>query len=65
MVYAGLFLVRSSIEDPYRRGRIFGVLAVVGMSDAPLVLMATRWFRGVHPVTPEMDPRMRLVLLRQ
>jgi len=62
LIYAGLFLVRSSIEDPHRRARIFGVLAVVGMSDAPLVLMATRWFRGVHPVTPEMDPRMRLVL---
>jgi hypothetical protein len=25
--------------------------------------MATRWFRGVHPVTPEMDERMRFVLL--
>jgi heme exporter protein C len=62
IIYAGLFLVRSSIEDPYRRARIVGVLSIVGMSDAPLVLMATRWFRGVHPVTPEMDPRMRLVL---
>jgi hypothetical protein len=27
------------------------------------VVMATRWFRGMHPVAPEMDPRMRLVLL--
>ena len=63
IVYAGIFLVRSSIEDPYRRARIVGVLAVVGMSDVPLVLMATRWFRGVHPVTPEMDPGMRWVLL--
>jgi len=63
VIYAGIFLVRSSIEDPHRRARIGGVLAVVGMSDVPLVLMATRWFRGVHPVTPEMDPRMRLVLL--
>jgi heme exporter protein C len=63
VIYAGLFLVRSSIDDPYRRARIGGVLAVIGMSDVPLVLMATRWFRGVHPVTPEMDPGMRLVLL--
>jgi ABC-type transport system involved in cytochrome c biogenesis permease subunit len=63
IIYAALFLVRWSIDDPYRRARIVGVLAVVGMSDVPLVLMATRWFRGVHPVTPEMDPRMRLVLL--
>lgn len=63
IIYAGIFLVRSSIEDPHRRARIGGVLAVVGMSDVPLVMMATRWFRGVHPVTPEMDPRMRFVLL--
>lgn len=63
VIYAGIFLVRSSITDPHRRARIGGVLAVVGMSDVPLVLMATRLFRGVHPVTPEMDPRMRLVLL--
>jgi hypothetical protein len=33
------------------------------LADVPLVVMATRWFRGIHPVTPEMDPRMRLVLL--
>ena len=63
IIYAGLFLVRSSIEEPCRRARIVGVLAVVGMSDVPLVLMATRWFRGVHPITPEMDPLMRMVLL--
>jgi heme exporter protein C len=63
IIYAGIFLVRSSVEDPHRRARIGGVLAVVGMSDVPLVLMATRWFRGVHPVTPEMDPGMRWVLL--
>jgi heme exporter protein C len=62
IIYAGLFLVRSSIEDPYRRARIVGVLSVVGMSDVPLVLLATRWFRGVHPITPEMEPRMRMVL---
>lgn len=63
IIYSGIFLVRSSVEDPHRRARIGGVLAVIGMSDAPLVVMATRWFRGVHPVTPEMDPAMRWVLL--
>lgn len=63
IMYAGVFLVRSSLEDPHRRARIGGVLALAAMVDAPLVLMATRWFRGVHPVTPEMDPTMRMVLL--
>ena len=62
IIYAGIIFVRSSIDDPYRRGRIGGILAIVGMSDVPLVTMATRWFRGVHPVTPEMDLTMRYVL---
>jgi heme exporter protein C len=62
IIYSGIILVRGSIEDPYRRGRLGGVLAIVGFSDVPLVIMATRWFRGVHPVTPEMDWSMRCVL---
>jgi hypothetical protein len=36
---------------------------MVGVSDVPLIIMATRWFRGVHPVSPEMDPTMRWVLV--
>ena len=39
------------------------MLAVLATADVPLVIFATRWFRGIHPVTPEMDPRMRMVLL--
>jgi heme exporter protein C len=63
MMYSGIMLLRSSVDDPHRRGRISAVLATISLSDVPLVLMATRWFRGVHPVAPEMDPQMRLVLL--
>jgi heme exporter protein C len=63
LIYAGIFLVRAGLDDPHRRARIAAVLTILGASDVPLVLMATRWFRGVHPVTPEMDPRMRLTLL--
>jgi heme exporter protein C len=63
LIFAGIFLVRSSVEDSARRARLGAVLAVLGAGDAPLVFMATRWFRGVHPVAPEMDARMRLVLL--
>ena len=62
-VFAGYFLVRSSIEDHQRRARLSAVLAILSLADVPMVIMATRWFRGIHPVTPEMDPRMRLVLL--
>jgi heme exporter protein C len=63
IAYAGIVLVRGSIDDPHRRARIGGLLALVAACDVPLVIMATRWFRGVHPISPEMDMRMRLVLL--
>jgi ABC-type transport system involved in cytochrome c biogenesis, permease component len=62
-MFAGYFLVRASLDDAQRRARLSAVLAILALADIPLVVMATRWFRGIHPVTPEMDPRMRLVLL--
>jgi len=62
-MFAGYFLVRAGLEDPQRRARMSAVLAILALADIPLVIMATRWFRGIHPVTPEMEPRMRLVLL--
>jgi heme exporter protein C len=62
-MYGGYFLVRVSIDDPERRARIAAVLTILAMADLPMVIMATRWFRGIHPVAPEMDPHMRLTLL--
>ena len=63
IIFAGYFLVRSSIDDPERRARLSAVIAILAVADVPLIIMATRWFRGIHPVTPQMEPRMRLVLL--
>lgn len=63
LIYAGIVVLRGSIEDPHRRARLSSVLTLVGVADVPLVIMATRWFRGIHPVAPDMDTRMRLVLL--
>lgn len=63
IMYCGMLLIRSSVDEPHRRARVGAVLAIIGIGDVPLVLMATRWFRGVHPVSPDMDPTMRTVLL--
>ena len=62
-IYSGILMVRSSLEDPHRRARLGAVLAILGALDIPLVVMATRWFRGLHPVAPEMAPEMRITLL--
>ena len=63
IVYSGYLLVRGSLDDGYRRARLGAVLAIVGMADVPLVIMATRWFRGIHPGTPTLEPSMRMVML--
>lgn len=63
LIYSSWLILRGSIEDPHRRARAAAVLSVVGLLDLPLVVMATRWFRGIHPTSPEMEPAMRGVLL--
>jgi heme exporter protein C len=63
LMLAGIFLTRAGCDDRHRRARIGAVLALLAIGDLPLVLMATRWFRGVHPVAPRMDARMQLVLI--
>lgn len=62
-IYSGMLIVRAGLDDARQRARIGAVLAILGMLDIPLVIMATRWFRGMHPVAPEMTPAMRLTLL--
>jgi len=62
-IYAGYFLLRASIADSHSRARSAAVLAIVGVLDVPLVTLATRWFRGIHPKSPEMEPGMHVILL--
>ena len=62
-MYCGVLMVRSNVDDPHRRARLGAVLALLGVLDVPLVALATRWFRGIHSVSPSMEPSMRAVLL--
>ena len=62
-MYSAALVLRSGVEDPHRRARIGAIVAIVGVLDVPLVIMATRWFRGIHPKSPHMEPTMRVVLL--
>lgn len=63
LIYAGYFVLRAGIEAADRQARVASVLAVLALADLPLIILATRWFRGMHPVAPEMDARMRIALL--
>jgi heme exporter protein C len=61
-IYGGYLIARQNIEDTARRARLSAILAIAGALDVPLVILATRLFRGMHPVSPTMDPAMRIVL---
>lgn len=64
LIFSGYFVLRGAFdEQAERRARACAVIGILGVADVPLVILATRWFRGMHPVSPEMDPRMRIVLL--
>ena len=63
LIYSGCLILRGSVVDAHRRARVCAVVATLGLLDLPLVTMATRWFRGIHPVAPQMEPAMRVVLL--
>ncbi len=62
-IYSGYHIARNNIENPHQRARLSAVVAIIGALDVPLVIMATRMFRGMHPVAPQMEPAMRVVLL--
>ncbi|MCA9139401.1 MAG: cytochrome c biogenesis protein CcsA [Planctomycetales bacterium] len=62
-IYSGNLTLRSGLEDANTRARLCSVMAIIGLADVPLVVMATRWFRGVHPVSPDMEPAMRYTLV--
>jgi heme exporter protein C len=63
MIYSAYFLVRSGQEDAPRRARLGAVVSILGVLDLPLVFVATRWFRGIHPVARGMEPSMLAVLV--
>ncbi len=62
-IYSGYLILRRALEDPHHRARLGAVMAVVGAIEVPLVLLATRLFRGIHPTSPEAEPLMLVVLL--
>jgi len=53
LIYAGYLMLRSSVEDEMRRARYAAVLGIIGFLDVPVVFMAIRWWRTIHPVVFE------------
>jgi len=62
MIYSACLILRAQLDDPHRRSRLSAVFAILGALDVPLVIVAARWFRGLHPATAAMEPAMHAVL---
>ncbi len=62
-ICSGYLVVRSHLDDPHQRARLAAILAIVGVLDVPLVVLAAYWYRGMHPAAPQMEPAMRATLL--
>jgi heme exporter protein C len=62
MIYSGCLILRGQLDDTHRRARLSAVFAILGAMDVPMVIVAARWFRGIHPPTAAMEPAMRAVL---
>jgi heme exporter protein C len=49
LVFCGYFLLRSSIENK-RQAKVYSaVLAIFGCLDIPIIMLAVKLWRGVHP----------------
>jgi heme exporter protein C len=66
-IYVGYFLLRKGISDRLKKARFSAVLGIIGFLDVPIVRLATKWWRSVHPrlnrEAEGIDPLMLKVLL--
>lgn len=49
-IYVVYLVLRGAIEEPMQRARLSAIFGVIGFIDVPIVFMAIRWWRTIHPV---------------
>jgi heme exporter protein C len=66
-MYVGYFILRKGIPERLKKARYSAVLGIIGFLDVPIVRLATKWWRSVHPRLKSegggLDPVMLKVLL--
>lgn len=67
-IYVAYLMLRASSAPGHKRARIAAVVAIVGWIDVPIVFMAIRWWRTIHPLLisgegMSLDSDMQLVLM--
>jgi heme exporter protein C len=56
LIYVGYLILRQSIDEPTRRGRLSAAFCIFGCVDIVLVWKSIEWFRTQHP-GPVLDIR--------
>ena len=49
-IYVVYLVLRGAIEEPLQRARLSAIFGIIGFIDVPIVFMAVRWWRTIHPV---------------
>lgn len=67
-IYAGYMLIRVYSREPERKATLSAVFAIFGFVDVPIVFMAIRWWRTLHPLlittqSSGMSPPMLLTFI--
>jgi heme exporter protein C len=63
MIYAAYILLRLLAGDNELIARYAAVLGIVGVLDIPLLYIAVKLWRGIHPKVEQMAPEMMWTLL--
>ncbi len=50
MIYVGYIMMRNAVDNIERRAKISAVIGIAGFVDVPIVFMAIRWWRTMHPL---------------
>jgi heme exporter protein CcmC len=64
--YAGVMLLRTSIDDLRRADRASGVLALVGVVNIPIIYFSVKWWNTLHQgasVSMTAAPKMATIML--
>lgn len=66
-IFIGYFLLRQGITDWMKRAQYSAVIGIIGFLDIPVVRLATKWWRSIHPRLKSegggLDPLMLKIML--
>lgn len=66
-IFVGYFLLREGITDWMKRAQYSAVIGIIGFLDIPIVRLATKWWRSIHPRLKSegggLDPLMLKIML--